>query len=134
MTGLSTIGSISFGTDFVAGRKRVPRPAAGMTALRTGLVIEHRLLCRNASADYGGTGKLALCFDWLGRPDSRLDLFDDLLAIGPTCGCRRPRYFEDARSPLGSGELIERDHGGEDGDHGRPEHRSPGARESRPDE
>src|SRR5581483_5667339 len=34
--GTSTIGSISFGTALVAGRKRVPRPAAGMTAFRTG--------------------------------------------------------------------------------------------------
>ena len=33
MAGLSTTGSISFGIAFVAGRKRVPRPAAGMTAL-----------------------------------------------------------------------------------------------------
>src|SRR5262245_50532474 len=36
--GLSTTGSISFGWHLVAGRKRVPRPAAGMTALVTGLV------------------------------------------------------------------------------------------------
>ena len=33
--GLSTRGIISLGVAFVAGRKRVPRPAAGMTALRT---------------------------------------------------------------------------------------------------
>jgi hypothetical protein len=36
-SGLSTIGSISFGMAFVAGRKRVPRPATGNTAVRTGL-------------------------------------------------------------------------------------------------
>ncbi len=36
MAGLSTTGSISLGVAFVAGRKRVPRPAAGTTALRTG--------------------------------------------------------------------------------------------------
>src|SRR2546428_3544473 len=34
MIGLSTSGSISLGWAFVAGRKRVPRPAAGKTALR----------------------------------------------------------------------------------------------------
>src|ERR1043166_5999462 len=34
ITGLSTSTSISFGCAFVAGRKRVPRPAAGKTALR----------------------------------------------------------------------------------------------------
>src|ERR1700748_1463972 len=33
--GLSTSGSISFGWALVAGRKRVPRPATGKTALRT---------------------------------------------------------------------------------------------------
>src|SRR5688500_10523259 len=33
MSGLSTIGSISLGEAFVAGRKRVPRPATGNTAL-----------------------------------------------------------------------------------------------------
>src|SRR5712692_7195130 len=32
--GLSTIGSISFGCAFVAGRNRVPKPAAGKIALR----------------------------------------------------------------------------------------------------
>src|SRR5437763_17198753 len=35
MVGLSTRGSISLGCAFVAGRNRVPRPAAGKTALRT---------------------------------------------------------------------------------------------------
>src|ERR1700722_20280256 len=35
MRGLSTRGSISFGWALVAGRNRVPSPAAGKTALRT---------------------------------------------------------------------------------------------------
>src|SRR5688500_17552399 len=35
MIGLSTRGSISLGWALVAGRNRVPRPAAGKTALRT---------------------------------------------------------------------------------------------------
>src|SRR5438477_875452 len=35
MMGLSTMGSISFGCALVAGRNRVPSPAAGNTALRT---------------------------------------------------------------------------------------------------
>jgi hypothetical protein len=38
MAGLSTTGSISLGWALVAGRKRVPRPAAGITALRTALI------------------------------------------------------------------------------------------------
>src|SRR5215510_12659948 len=33
MSGLSTIGSISFGLALVAGRNRVPRPATGNTAV-----------------------------------------------------------------------------------------------------
>src|SRR3981189_3430716 len=39
MIGLSTSGSISLGCALVAGRKRVPRPAAGKTALRTLAII-----------------------------------------------------------------------------------------------
>src|SRR5687767_12352126 len=35
MAGLSTTGSISFGCALVAGRNRVPSPAAGMTAFLT---------------------------------------------------------------------------------------------------
>src|SRR5215467_8071638 len=35
MVGLSTSGSISFGCALVAGRNRVPRPAAGNTAFLT---------------------------------------------------------------------------------------------------
>src|SRR5499433_508210 len=37
INGLSTTGSISFGCALVAGRNRVPSPAAGRTALRTRL-------------------------------------------------------------------------------------------------
>src|SRR6186713_260944 len=37
ISGLSTMGSISFGLALVAGRKRVPRPATGNTADRIGL-------------------------------------------------------------------------------------------------
>jgi hypothetical protein len=33
ISGLSTTGSISFGLAFVAGRKRLPNPATGNTAL-----------------------------------------------------------------------------------------------------
>src|ERR1039457_7069816 len=38
IAGLSTMGSISLGVALVAGRNRVPRPAAGTTALVTGPV------------------------------------------------------------------------------------------------
>lgn len=38
-TGLSTIGSISLGCAFVAGRNRVPNPASGKTALLIALIL-----------------------------------------------------------------------------------------------
>src|SRR5580700_9215325 len=44
MMGLSTSGSISFGWALVAGKKRVPRPAAGNTALRTFMGMEASLV------------------------------------------------------------------------------------------
>src|SRR3954470_3068917 len=49
MAGLSTTGSISFGVALVAGRNLVPRPAAGMTALVTCLLMAATLtrLCRD---------------------------------------------------------------------------------------
>src|SRR5690606_40105807 len=40
MRGRSTTGSISLGIALVAGRKRVPRPATGKTALRMGFMQE----------------------------------------------------------------------------------------------
>src|SRR5688500_6290271 len=39
MSGRSTTVSISLGIALVAGRKRVPRPATGKTALRTGFIL-----------------------------------------------------------------------------------------------
>jgi len=38
-SGRSTSGRISFGTDLVAGRNRVPKPATGSTALVTFVVV-----------------------------------------------------------------------------------------------
>src|SRR5207302_1530066 len=61
MMGLSTIGSISLGCALVAGKNRVPRPAAGKTALRTLIAISDRVLC-------------ALCaVFWLRRRDALND-------------------------------------------------------------
>ena len=40
ISGLSTSGSISLGCALVAGKKRVPNPAAGNTALRTFGIIK----------------------------------------------------------------------------------------------
>ncbi len=42
MVGRSTIGSISLGMLLLAGKKRVPNPAAGITALRTVVITPRR--------------------------------------------------------------------------------------------
>src|SRR5437588_626303 len=52
MVGVSTMGSISLGMAFVAGRKRVPRPAAGMTTLRSGCFIAARKVAKGSDADH----------------------------------------------------------------------------------
>src|ERR1700756_157376 len=63
MIGLSTIGSISLGCALVAGRKRVPRPAAGKTALRTFMGIRLVFLGRCAPPPGGGSPALARATD-----------------------------------------------------------------------
>src|SRR6478672_10517376 len=79
-TGLSTTGSISLGTAFVAGRKRVPMPATGKTAFRTGfgLAMLHRVYGRDFLAYIGGerphfgqVQRKSECGYWsLAEPDS----------------------------------------------------------------
>src|SRR5881394_3407970 len=65
MTGLSTSTSISFGCALVAGRNRVPRPAAGKTALRIVpaiRVILPRLRPRwGTRARFGEAGAVVRC-------------------------------------------------------------------------
>src|SRR3954454_14809427 len=51
MAGLSTTGSISFGVALVAGRKRVPSPAAGITALVTGALMSATLVRRQRGGE-----------------------------------------------------------------------------------
>src|SRR5580692_10432466 len=48
ISGLSTTGSISLGMALVAGKKRVPRPATGSTALRTRFLLELIVLVSGA--------------------------------------------------------------------------------------
>src|SRR5574340_257934 len=65
MMGLSTRGSISLGCALVAGRNRVPSPAAGKTALRTRcfmLALDSRSAApslRHYRQDYTGSSRLA---------------------------------------------------------------------------
>src|SRR5579872_2281772 len=63
MRGLSTTGSISLGLALVAGRKRVPRPATGNTAVRiTGLeTVMESLSSRRARALIGALRPLEHC-------------------------------------------------------------------------
>ncbi len=61
--GLSTIGNISFGCDFVAGRNLVPNPAAGIMAFLTLFgcdFVAGRNLVPNPAA--GIMAFLTLCF------------------------------------------------------------------------
>ena len=55
MSGLSTIGSISLGDALVAGRKRVPRPATGKTALVTFCIFYAPSSLRNCSSSSTAT-------------------------------------------------------------------------------
>src|SRR5688572_7739399 len=61
MMGLSTRGSISLGCALVAGRKRVPSPAAGKTALRMRVVISFARRTPDASASHASTGSSGPC-------------------------------------------------------------------------
>src|SRR5271166_4048927 len=60
MRGLSTSGSISLGCALVAGRNRVPRPAAGKTAFRTFAIIA--LILAASSCDNRSMRKIGLIF------------------------------------------------------------------------
>ena len=55
MHGLFRMGNISFGTAFVAGNIRVPKPAAGITALRT-FNKSHLVLAAREFAYSGSAG------------------------------------------------------------------------------
>src|SRR5688500_2114762 len=54
MPGLSTRGIISFGSDLLAGRRRVPYPAAGITAFRTLTRSPYRRGHSRTSSSYTG--------------------------------------------------------------------------------
>src|SRR5689334_19446572 len=60
IVGTSTIGSISFGIALVAGRNRVPRPAAGMTAALTRFAMRRTVSLRGC-ADGGDFGDFGDC-------------------------------------------------------------------------
>src|SRR5213083_1246122 len=81
MVGLSMTGTISLGWLLVAGRNRVPSPAAGITALRTFVMSA-------------------------GAPHHRFGLFDPVAAVllGPLEGLlRRRQQIPDASPALGIG-------------------------------
>ena len=88
ISGLSTIGSISFGLALVAGRKRVPRPATGKTAKRMGAGRLTVLLPDPARHDTGAARgrpapRAASCLSPTTSPPRtqvRLVLVDELLA------------------------------------------------------
>jgi hypothetical protein len=72
MIGLSTTGNISLGMTLVAGRNRVPIPAAGNTALRTFMLIVVSGVINVADRSlYALLSSAAQSLN--GRPGSRLD-------------------------------------------------------------
>src|SRR5271155_6257195 len=60
MRGLSTSGNISLGCALVAGRNRVPSPAAGKTAFRTFAIIT--LILAASTCDNRSMRKIGLVF------------------------------------------------------------------------
>src|SRR5271156_1616463 len=81
-TGLSTTGSISLGMALVAGRKRVPMPATGKTALRTGLA---------ADMFFPGDGFVKRLFHGMGPP--LLSSFRVLAGLGGRPGWAGGFFF-----------------------------------------
>jgi len=67
---LSTNGSISLGCAFVAGRNRVPSPAAGKTALRTFGIIRTIVRGDSELAEKFGGRKL----EWIVGQRERRDV------------------------------------------------------------
>src|SRR5580765_7639580 len=67
MMGLSTSGSISLGCALVAGRKRVPRPAAGKTAF---LTLANILLPVSASGVHLRNRKIFWYFNYIRHAES----------------------------------------------------------------
>src|SRR3954468_19879374 len=108
ITGLSTSGSISFGWALVAGRKRVPHPAAGKTAFRTriephGIRVWAGRASIAAVSRMAGRGSLAGVGASVGKrlgepPDSRGECRGPV-EIGEGCGARQP----DAPGVVGRG-------------------------------
>src|SRR5712691_9928770 len=92
MMGLSTSGSISLGWALVAGRKRVPSPAAGKTALRTFMATpapeNTRRLgegeCRERWSRRARTGRPVLR-----RPDLDPEFLDPRATQDGPCRCRQ---------------------------------------------
>src|SRR5579872_2756170 len=95
MIGLSTRGSISLGCAFVAGRNRVPNPAAGNMALRTRMVIG----CRFASALWCARNRTTIVNAQLADCESRRQV----AAILPSCVVN----FSEVFLPSGEPRLIE---------------------------
>src|SRR5712692_10033264 len=73
MIGLSTRGSISLGGDLVAGKNRVPNPAAGNTALRTGRFMTP--VCNTCGRT---CVRRPICAKKNSMPDARFDMAVEL--------------------------------------------------------
>src|SRR5262245_61443457 len=110
MSGLSTTGSISFGLALVTGRKRLPRPATGKTALRSFACtlppfqkVDEVALAQHLHAELAGLVELAAGFlagdHEIGLPGHRsADLvpqrLDSLARLVPRHARKRPGQDE----------------------------------------
>ena len=83
MIGRSTSGIISLGIALVAGRKRVPNPAAGRTALRT------RTVMRGLLAAWSGARPVGSRSEGARRSRSRSSLGDASIPRARRCRARR---------------------------------------------
>ncbi len=124
MAGLSTTGSISLGVAFVAGRKRVPRPAAGTTALRTrrvgaagasgaeesegwGALMRLMLTRGNESAPRGAwESAVEWEISWTNRPRVHTTRRSDRRRYRKPVRIPAVTYLNSPRFELGSSELL----------------------------
>src|SRR3954469_14378207 len=90
MSGRSTTVSISLGIALVAGRKRVPRPATGKTALRTFCIMSPKARPAGASAGRRKVERIVLARRRFLQPLVLADRPRDRRGLEQLLGGRRP--------------------------------------------
>src|ERR1039457_3939105 len=106
MMGLSTMGNISLGWALVAGRKRVPSPAAGKTALRTLAGIVSSVIGKAVKCRVRGSYFMQCNLKAMIAPAARLVCFS-LHAQGT--GIKNARVVDGTGSPARLASVVIRD-------------------------